>query len=85
MAATSSRVLPHVTAKPERHSSHLNRSVRDPSGSGSAEIMTWARTGVDEMVVRFSFIALRHRHAGHRSGIQRASVREPLNPYQASG
>ncbi len=41
MASASPRCLPHVTTNPERPSSHLNRSVRDPSGSGSARSMAW--------------------------------------------
>jgi len=35
--------------------------------------------GGDEMARKFSVIALCHRHAGPRSGIQRASVREPVS------
>jgi len=40
MVTASFRNLPHVTANPERHSSRLVENVRDPSGSGSAGIMT---------------------------------------------
>ncbi len=64
LVAASSRVFRHVTAKPERHSSHLNRSVRDPSGSGSRASMAGESGGVDEMVGCFFVTALRHRHAG---------------------
>ncbi|AKI02697.1 hypothetical protein IMCC20628_04018 [Hoeflea sp. IMCC20628] len=43
MVTASLRMLPHVTAKPERYPSHLNRSVRDPSGSGSTVMMSRVR------------------------------------------
>ena len=42
---TGHRLLPDSAArygKPERPSSHLNRSVRDPTGSGSKWSMAWA-------------------------------------------
>ena len=49
MASASSRVLPHVTAQSERHSPRLVETVHDPSGSGSAMMMTRGLAGGDEM------------------------------------
>ena len=43
MASVSLRVLPHVTANPERLSSRLVENVRDPSGGGSTASVTRAR------------------------------------------
>jgi hypothetical protein len=51
LATASLQVLPHVTANPERPSSHLNRSVRDPSGSGSAMMMARGLAGVEKILL----------------------------------
>ena len=51
MASASPRTSPHVTANPERPSSHLNRSVRDPSGSGSAMMMARGLEGVEKILL----------------------------------
>ena len=41
LVTTSPQSSPHVTIRFEGHSSRLNRSVRDPSGSGSTRSMAW--------------------------------------------
>ena len=80
MASASFRYPPHVPARPERPSSRLVRHVRGAIRQRERHQHRTGCGGGDEIGDGFLAIALRHRHAGPRSGIQQASVGAPVNP-----
>jgi len=82
LVTVSLQVSPHVTANPERPSSHLNQNVRDPSGSGSARMMAQSLAGGEkiwgnffEMARRALPLPLWERKKNHGLGAQAPSHR----------
>ncbi|SOE17174.1 hypothetical protein SAMN05877838_2066 [Hoeflea halophila] len=79
MATASFKALPQVTADPERHSSHLVRYVGGSIRQREQKNHDTCVEGGDEMGGWFLINAQRLRHSGPRSGVQQASVRQPVS------